>query len=290
MIIGVRLIQLHKRKFRIVARIDALVAEHAADLIHTLKAADDQALEVQFKRDAQAHILVQRVIMRLERARGGAARIGDEHRGLDLNEALRVKIAADAAYHLGALDESVLHVGVHNEVGISLTVAEVNVCQAVIFLRQYLKALGQQHDLGRADGGLAGFRDKNLALDADDIADIELLEVGIRLFADHVARDVYLDIALKILHMAEGRLAHDALGHHSARDADGLTLKLRDGFFDLLAVMRDVILGYLERILAAALEISQFIAPYLQQLGQILRLIVVDFAHTLPLSITYSLR
>ena len=160
----------------------------------------------------------------------------------------------------------------------------------MIFLRQYLKALGQQHDLGRADGCLTGFRDKNLALDADDIADIELLEVGIRLFADHVARDVYLDIALKILHMAEGRLAHDALGHHSARDADGLTLKLRDGFFDLLAVMRDVILGYLERILAAALEISQLIAPYLQQFGQILRLIVVDFAHTLPLSITYSLR
>lgn len=66
-VIGVRLIQLKQRKFRIVARINALVAENAADFIYLIKAADNQPLEVQLQRNAHIHIDIKRVVMRDKR-------------------------------------------------------------------------------------------------------------------------------------------------------------------------------------------------------------------------------
>ena len=44
LVIGIGLIQLHEREFRVVAGIYALIAEHAPDLIDALQTADDEAL------------------------------------------------------------------------------------------------------------------------------------------------------------------------------------------------------------------------------------------------------
>ena len=48
-IVGVGLIELHERKLGVVACVEALVAEDAADLVDLLEAPDDQALEVQLQ-------------------------------------------------------------------------------------------------------------------------------------------------------------------------------------------------------------------------------------------------
>ena len=55
-VIGICLIQLQQRKFRVVARIHTFVAEYAAQFVHTLEAADDQPFEVQLERDAEIQI------------------------------------------------------------------------------------------------------------------------------------------------------------------------------------------------------------------------------------------
>ena len=47
--VGVRLVGLHHRELGVVARREALVAEHPADLEHPVHAADDQPLEVQLE-------------------------------------------------------------------------------------------------------------------------------------------------------------------------------------------------------------------------------------------------
>jgi hypothetical protein len=82
-----RLVELHHRELGVVARRDALVAEDAPDLEHPLHPADDQPLEVQLERDAQVQLHVERVVVGGERAGVGAAGLGVQHRGLDLDEA-----------------------------------------------------------------------------------------------------------------------------------------------------------------------------------------------------------
>ena len=67
---------------------DAFVAEVAVDLEHALEAADDQALQVQLRRDAQEHLHVERVVVRDERLGRGAARDRVQHRRLDFHEAV----------------------------------------------------------------------------------------------------------------------------------------------------------------------------------------------------------
>jgi len=50
-----------------VRRVSTLVAEVAVDLVDALDAADDRALEVQLRRDAQVQLGVERVRVRDER-------------------------------------------------------------------------------------------------------------------------------------------------------------------------------------------------------------------------------
>ena len=137
-VVGVRLIELHERKLRIVARVDTLIAEHSADLVDALQPADDQSLEVELERNAELDILVERVVVGLEGSCRGAAGVRDQHGGLDLHEALLVQKTADLRDDLAALDKGIAHVLVHDEVDIALTVARIAVGEPVPLLRQRL--------------------------------------------------------------------------------------------------------------------------------------------------------
>ena len=99
--IGEGLIQLNGGELRVVLGVHALVAEDAADLVHAVHAADDQALEVQLGLDAQHHVHVQGVVVGVE----GAGRSADLERGQDggihLQEALLVQISADLLQDAG---------------------------------------------------------------------------------------------------------------------------------------------------------------------------------------------
>ena len=163
--------------------------------------------------------------MSYERTRRGASRVRDEHGGLDLHKALVIEVASDRADYLRPLYKRVLDLGVHYEVDVSLTVTQIGVRQTVILLGKELKALCEKGDLFRVDRNLAGLRFENAALDADNIADVHLLERGVGLLAERIPRDVALYRPLKILNVAERRLAHDPLRHHSARDGNGLSLE-----------------------------------------------------------------
>jgi hypothetical protein len=66
LVIAERLIRFEHGEFGIVFAREAFVAEVAADLEHLVHAADQQALEIQFQRDAQVKIAAQRVVMVLK--------------------------------------------------------------------------------------------------------------------------------------------------------------------------------------------------------------------------------
>ncbi len=92
-VIAVGLVQLQHGEFGIVPGLDALVAEHPADLVDLFHAADQQSLQVQFQGDAQKQIDVQGVVVRDERPGRGAAGDGVQRRRLHLAEALAVQVA-----------------------------------------------------------------------------------------------------------------------------------------------------------------------------------------------------
>jgi hypothetical protein len=84
---------------------NAFVAKTAVDLEHALEPADYQSLQVELRRDAQEKVDVERVVMRDERFRGGAARDGLHHRRLDLDVRALLEERAHARDHARAREE-----------------------------------------------------------------------------------------------------------------------------------------------------------------------------------------
>lgn len=99
---------------------------------------------------------------------------------------------------------------------------------------------------------------ENLALDADDVADVELLVALVYVFADVVALDIELKAAVAVGHVREGRLAHDALRHHAACEADGLALELVKMLVDVAGIVIALEANLLERSLPAACSSASF--------------------------------
>lgn len=66
---------------------DPFVTEVTVDLEDAFEAANHQTLEVQFRRDTQVHVQIQRVMMGDERTRGSAARDHLHHRGFYFHKA-----------------------------------------------------------------------------------------------------------------------------------------------------------------------------------------------------------
>ena len=270
--IGKGLVQLDAGKFGVVLGVHALVAEDAANLIHTVHAAHDQALEVQLSLNAQDHVHVQAVVVGVEGTGGGTDLKGGQDGGIHLQEALLVQIGADLLQDLAALDEGILHLGVGDQVHIALTITHLGIGQAVELFGQGAQALGQQGQLGGTDTQLAGLGAEHLALDTDDIAHVQLLEGGVSLLAQLVAADIQLDIALVIAQVGKACLAHHTLGHHTAGQRDllaavGLVGQIFELFLQVgrVCVLRE--LGQGEGVVSGSLQVGQLLAAHLHLLA-----------------------
>ena len=114
---------------------------------------------------------------------------------------------------------------------------------------------------------LAHFSAEQIALHADDVADVKLFEIGIGLFAHIVTAHINLNIALIVAQVGKACLAHYALGHHAAGHAHSfakLALRhvgepgfRRGGIIGLRVFCDD------ERVLARVAQSLEFIAAYL---------------------------
>jgi hypothetical protein len=216
----VRAVPLHHRELGVVARRDSLVAEIAVDLVDALDAADDQALQEQLRRDAQVHIHAQRVVVRLERPRHRAAGDRLHHRRLDLEVAVGVHRVAQRVDHFRAHRERAARFRRDDQVDVALAVAHLLVGEPVELLRQWAQRLDEQPQPGCVNRQLALVRLEERAFDSDDVAEIPVLELLVRVGAGDVVRHVDLQATAAVLQRREARLAHDALQHHSPCDRD----------------------------------------------------------------------
>ena len=78
--------------------INSFIAKVSVQLINLFETADDQPLEIKFRRDARIEIDVERVVMRLERPRRRAGCQRRQHRRFDFYKVAVVQETANLAH------------------------------------------------------------------------------------------------------------------------------------------------------------------------------------------------
>ena len=248
---------------------------HAVEVGKCLVQLDGRELGVMLGVHALVAVHVQGVVVGVEGAGGRADLERGQDGGVDLQEALFVQIGADFLQNQAALDKSILDLGVHDEVNVALAVTRLAVRQAVELLGQGQQTLGEQRQLGDADRNFAHLRAEHLALDADDVTDVQLLEGGVGFIAQQVTLDKNLDVALLVAQMGKAGLAHDALGHHAASQRDdlsGLRLgrKVSKLIFEVGRVRILRIFGDFKGVMTGFAQVCQLLAAHSGLLGQLL--------------------
>ena len=127
MIVGVGLVELQLGELWVVLEADTLVAEVAADLVHPFEAADDEPLQIQLVGDAQIEVLMQLVMTGEERTSRRAAVDRLQNGGFHLQEAVVVQVSPQTAEDASAGNENLAHLGVGDQVQVSLAIASFHV-------------------------------------------------------------------------------------------------------------------------------------------------------------------
>ena len=288
--IGVGLVQLHRGKLRVVLGVHALVPEDAANLIHPVHATHDQPLQGQLRGNAHIHINIQGVVMGDKGPGRSAASQGVQHRGLHLDIAHIVQIAAHELKELRPDQEVVLHVRVHHQVYVPLAVAEFLVLEAMELLRQGQKGLGEQGDVFRPDAHLPPLGAENLAVHTHDVPNVKFLEFLVNRLVHLVLAGVKLDAAVLILQIAEADLPHTPLAHEAARHLHGFALHGIEILLDLPGRGIPVKAGQLEGVLPGGLELRQFLPADPGLLAQVQLGLLHLFSHAFSPSIAAAYR
>ncbi len=198
-----------------------------------LQAADDEPLQIQLRGNAQVHGLIERIVVRDERARRRPARDGLHHRRLDFEEIERLEGIAQVADDCAARAEHGAARLVHHQIDVALAVARLGVGKPVPLVGQRPEGLDQQLQAGHAHSELTGAGAKQRAHGAHNVADIVPLE---RLVGrpEGLFLQEQLDRAAPVGELRETRLAHQALEHHAAADAHPHRIGLEPGAIALL--------------------------------------------------------
>ena len=237
-VVCVRHVEFHHGELRVVANGDTFVTEVTVDFEHTLEAANHQTFQVQFRRDTQVHVQIQRVVMGDERTSGRAARDHLHHRCFHFHKAAAHHELTDTRQNLRTHFESLAGFIVRDEIQVTLTVARFLILQAVEFVRQRTQCFGQQTQFGAVDRQLTGFGFEQLTFRAQNIAEVPFLELlVVDAFRQIVTRDVQLDTTANVLQRNEGRFTHNTTGHHTARNGD-LDIQRFEFFAFLIIIFR----------------------------------------------------
>ncbi len=167
------MVGLQHRELGGVRRIDALIAEDAPHLEDAIRAADHRPLQVQFERDSETHVDVERIEVRAERAGGCAAVQELEDRGLDLHVALPVEGFAHCSGDGGAIADHFASFLADDQVDIATTNPRL-LGQVLVQHGKRTESLGGHLPLRRHDGQLAPLGLDDASGDEDVIAQIDV--------------------------------------------------------------------------------------------------------------------
>lgn len=287
-VVGIGPVKLAGRELGVVSQINALVSELATDLIHTLQTTDDKHLQIQLWRDTHEQVHIQLVVMGDERLGGRTAGNGVHHGRLDLGEVTVIKEVSDILDDLGAGDEHIPRLVVHDQIQVPLAVALLLILEAVVFGREGVQARREKDDLGSEDRQLTirpvlGASATRETDNADDITSPQVfmlsLEANIASSILSLAND--LDLGAFGTDIVEDQFGtRRALGVNSTGDADrdfGLLLAL----LETLIVLQEVpqIVGDMELVgvRVRLLGFAEFVDSLASDFEVLLQLISIFF-------------
>ncbi len=151
-----------------------------------------------------------------ERPRGSPAIERLHHRCFHFDEIARLQLAPQRRDDARPRDEHLAHFRVGDQVQVALAVAGFHVLQAVPLFGHRKQRLGKELQLLGVDAQLAGAGPEQVALHADDVADIQHLEELEIALADRIFLHVNLQPLAVLLEVREARLAHVANSHHAS--------------------------------------------------------------------------
>ena len=228
-------INLHTGELGVVGPVHTLVAEIAAELIHTFIPADDKPFQIQFIGYAQIQVDVQSIVVRDKGTCSGSAGDDLQHRCVHLQIALLVEVLAHCVHNLCPLHKSLPHVRIHNQIHITHTVALLGVAEsivhhAVLLLHngQRTEALAKHRQALHMDGNLTHLCDEHITLHTDNVADIQqTLEHRVvhRLVlarANLVAFHIQLDSSMRVLQFHKRCRTHNSAAHDATCYTDVL--------------------------------------------------------------------
>ena len=216
LVVRIRLVELQHREFRIVLRGKTLVAEIAVDLVDALHAAHHQPLQVQLRGDAQVEIDIQRIVVRHEGPRRRAAVQRLHHRRFHLDESARFQLPPQRSDQARARHEHLAHRGIGDQVQIALAVTRLHILQAVPLLRHGKQRLREELEPLHVNAQLARARAEEIALHADDIADIHQLEEVEIALGYRVLLHINLQAFAVLLQMREPGFTHVPQRHEAS--------------------------------------------------------------------------
>ena len=267
-IVGVGLIQFDHREFGIVRGVDAFVAEIAVDFVHPVQPADQQPLQVRFRGNAEEQVEVEGVVVGGERLGRAAAVNRLEHRGFDFEELAPVEVAADEGDDAAAGDEALPALVVGGEVEVAAAETHFHVFQAAPLGGQRLQAFADDAETGRENRDFAGAAFHQLAVDFEEIADVEEFRGG-KVFAAFL-QQIALDFPAAVLEVEPHALAHVAHRDRPPGGGDFGRVLHRDFPFraqrpDFRNHAGDVDAGAV-RVFAAFPEFREFVQTFLTDL------------------------
>ena len=130
-VVDIGLVAFEQGEFGVVVLVYAFIAEDTAQLVDLVESANDEPLEVELGGDAKVEALVERVMVSCKGSRHRPSGHGHQHRGVDLDEPTSVQKATDAVDDAAAHQEDIHHVGVGDEVEVTLTVTLLHIAQAM---------------------------------------------------------------------------------------------------------------------------------------------------------------
>jgi hypothetical protein len=178
-------VELDRGELWIVGQIDSLISELLSDFVNAIDSADNQLLQVQFRRDAHEQIHAQVVVMRHEWLRRSSACNHVHHRSFHFEEIACIQVLANAVDHLRTNEEIPSNgVRVRNQIQEAIAIASLLVGERL--LGKHVQARRKKNKSMRENRQFAGLRTTWNSLDADDVTTtknrihtIEFFGVGI---------------------------------------------------------------------------------------------------------------
>ena len=221
-------IEFHASKFRVVVSVHTLVAEVFANFVHAFKSAHYQPLQIEFGGDTHIHGNVECIEMGDKRARACTAGNGLQGGCFHFGVAGFVEHLAHGFHNGGAFQERIFHAIIHNEVDVSLTIAQFRVVESIVgnaifhlHDRQRFQALAQHGKRACMYTDFAGLCTEHKSCDAHKVANVEqffkhlVVERFIFVGTNFIAVDIHLDAPFRVLQFHKRSLAHDASAHHA---------------------------------------------------------------------------